>query len=80
VLFNQNLGALASARSSTTQHCARYVLRWLMIDRRTVSALAAELGVHPMSWSLGGLTLIIDLTPAHDRCGPWRLLGLVSGR
>ena len=32
---------------STTRRCARYVLRRLMIDRTTVAAIAAELGV---SW------------------------------
>src|ERR1700730_17004920 len=46
-VFNQDLGKLASPRSSTTRRCARYVLRRLMIDRTTVSAIAAELGV---SW------------------------------
>ena len=44
VVFNQDLGKLAAARSSTTRRCARYVLRRLMIDRTTISAIAAELG------------------------------------
>ena len=47
VVFNQDLGKLAAPRSSTTRRCARYVLRRLMIDRTTISAIAAELGV---SW------------------------------
>jgi len=34
---------------STTRRCARYVLRRLMVDRTTISAVAAELGV---SWRL----------------------------
>ena len=119
VVFNQNLGALASARSSTTRRCARYVLRRLMIDRTTVSAIAAELGVswHTVNsiamqataelvvaagpyrlagvrvigvdehrWAPrrfgpdGFVTLIIDLTPVHDRSGPARLLDMVAGR
>jgi hypothetical protein len=46
-VFNQDLGKLAYPRSSTTRRCARYVLRRLMIDRTTISAIAAELGV---SW------------------------------
>jgi transposase len=46
-VFNQDLGKLAAPRSSTTRRCARYVLRRLMIDRTTVSAIPAELG---LSW------------------------------
>ena len=46
-VFNQDLGKLAASRSATTRRCARYVLRRLMIDRTTVAAIAAELGV---SW------------------------------
>ena len=44
-VFNQDLGKLAAPRSSTTRRCARYVLRRLMIDRTTISVIAAELGV-----------------------------------
>jgi transposase len=44
-VFNQDLATLASPHSSTTRRCARYVLRRLMIDRTTISAIAAELGV-----------------------------------
>ncbi|CQD24421.1 transposase family protein [Mycobacterium lentiflavum] len=118
-MFNQDLGKLAAPRSSTTRRCARYVLRRLMIDRTTISAIAAELGVswHTVSsiamrateqlvvaagpdrlagvrvigvdehrWAPrrfgpeGFVTLIIDLTPVHDRSGPARLLDMVSGR
>jgi transposase len=118
-VFNQDLGKLAAPRSSTTRRCARYVLRRLMIDRTTISAIAAELGVswHTVSsiamrataeliatagpdrlagvrvigvdehrWAPrrrgteGFVTLIIDLTPTHDRTGPARLLDLVEGR
>jgi transposase len=46
-VFNQDLGTLAAPRASTTRRCARYVLRRLMIDRTTIAAIAAELGV---SW------------------------------
>ncbi|MBY0443026.1 MAG: ISL3 family transposase [Mycobacteriaceae bacterium] len=118
-VFNQDLGKLAAARSSTTRRCARYVLRRLMIDRTTIAAIATELGVswHTVSsiamrataeliatagpdrlvgvrvigvdehrWaprrvgSAGFVTLIIDLTPVHDRRGPARLLDMVQGR
>ena len=118
-VFNQDLGKLAAPRASTTRRCARYVLRRLMIDRTTISAIAAELGVcwHIVSsiamratagliaatgpdrlagvrvigvdehrWAprrrgtQGFVTLIIDLTPAHDQTGPARLLDLVDRR
>ncbi|MCG7584012.1 ISL3 family transposase, partial [Mycolicibacterium sp. OfavD-34-C] len=118
-VFNQDLGKLAAPRSATTRRCARYVLRRLMIDRTTISAIAGELGVswHTVStiamqataaliaaagpdrlagvrvigvdehrWaprrrgSGGFVTLIIDLTPVHDKTGPARLLDLVEGR
>jgi transposase len=46
-VFCQDLGKLAAPRTSTTRRCARYVLRRLMIDRTTISAIATELGV---SW------------------------------
>jgi transposase len=118
-VFNQDLGKLAAPRASTTRRCARYVLRRLLIDRTTISAIAADLGVswHTVStiamrttadllaaaapdrlagvrvigvdehrWAPrrigpnGFVTLIIDLTPTHDRSGPARLLDLVEGR
>jgi transposase len=118
-VFCQDLGKLATPRSSMTQRCARYVLRRLMIDRTTISAIAAELGVswHTVSfiamqataeliatagadrlagvrvigvdehrWAPrrrgadGFVTVIIDLTPVHDRSGPARLLDTVTGR
>lgn len=118
-VFNQDLGKLASPRSATTRRCARYVLRRLMIDRTTISAIAAELGVswHTVNtiamaavaelvaaagpdrlagvkmigidehrWAPrragadGFVTVIIDLTPVHDRSGPARLLDMVAGR
>jgi transposase len=46
-VFNQDPGKRAAPRSSTARRCARYVLRRLMIDRTTIAAIAAELGV---SW------------------------------
>src|SRR4029077_13619918 len=46
-VFNHDHGPVAAPRASTPRRCARYVLRRLMIDRTTVSSIAAELGV---SW------------------------------
>nr|WP_240174449.1 transposase family protein [Mycolicibacterium goodii] len=46
-MFNQNLGKLAERGSSTARRCERYVLRRSMIDRTTIAAIAAELGI---SW------------------------------
>ena len=119
VVFCQDLGRLAAPRACTTRRCARYVLRRLMIDRTTISAIAAELGVswHTVNtiamaavaelvaaagldrlagvrvigvdehrWAPrragadGFVTVIIDLTPVHDRSGPARLLDVVAGR
>ena len=93
-VFNQNLGKLAAPRASTTRRYARYVLRRLMIDRTTISAIAAELGVswHTVSaiamravadlitavGPAGFVTLIIDLTPTRDQTGPARLLDMVK--
>ncbi|GAB4710571.1 hypothetical protein MOKP122_48000 [Mycobacterium avium subsp. hominissuis] len=57
-VFNQDLGKLAAPRSSTTRRCARYVLGRLMIDRTTISAIAAELRV---SWH----------TVSTSLCAPW---------
>jgi len=37
--------APAAPRATTTRRCARYVLRPLMIDRTTMSVIAAEVGV-----------------------------------
>src|ERR1700686_4844028 len=52
-VFNQDLGKLAAPRSSTTRRCARYVLRRLMIDRTTISAIGALSGRHVNADSVG---------------------------
>ena len=46
-VFAHNTSRLARPGWSTTQRCARYILRRLMIDRATVAAVARELG---LSW------------------------------
>jgi transposase len=68
-VFNQNLGKLAAPRASTTRRCARYVLRGLMIDRTTISAIAAELGVswHTVSAIAMRATADLIAAPGSDR-------------
>jgi len=72
-VFNQDLGELAAPRASTTRRCARYVLRRLMIDRTTISAIAAELGVSWHTVSSIAMRATADLLAA---AGPDRLAGV----
>ncbi len=72
-VFNQDLGKLAAPRSSTTRRCARYVLRRLMIDRTTISAIAAELGV---SWHTVSSIAMRTVTGLIAAAGPDRLAGV----
>jgi transposase len=44
-VFAHGTDRLARRGWSTTRRCARYILRRLMIDRMTVSAVARELGL-----------------------------------
>lgn len=46
-VFAHNTDRLARRGASTTRRCARYILRRLMVDRMTISAVARELG---LSW------------------------------
>jgi transposase len=73
VVFNQDLGKLAAPRASTTRRCARYVLRRLMIDRTTISAIAAELGVSWHTVSSIAMRAVADLVAT---AGPDRLAGV----
>ena len=73
VVFCQGLGKLAAPRASTTRRCARYVLRRLMIDRTTISAIAAELGVSWHTVSAIAMRAVADLVAA---AGPDRLAGV----
>jgi len=75
-VFNQNLGQLAAPRSSTTRRCARYVLRRLMIDRTTISAIAAELGLSWHTVSTIAMRTVAELIAA---AGPDRLAGQARG-
>jgi transposase len=72
-VFNQDLGKLAAPRASTTRRCARYVLRRLMVDRTTISAIAAELGISWHTVSSIAMRAVADLVAA---AGPDRLTGV----
>ncbi|WP_318263159.1 transposase family protein [Mycolicibacterium goodii] len=72
-VFNQNLGKLATPRSSTTRRCARYVLRRLMIDLATISVIAGELGLSRHTVSTIAMRTVADLIAA---AGPGRLDGV----
>ena len=72
-VFNQDLGKLAAPRSSTTRRCVRYVLRRLMIDRTTIAAIAAELGVSWHTVSTIAMRATADLITAAV---PDRLAGV----
>ena len=72
-VFNQDLGKLAAPRASTTRRCARYVLRRLMIDRTTIAAISAELGVSWHTVSSIAMRAVADLIAAT---GPDRLTGV----
>jgi transposase len=81
-VFSQDLGRLAAPRSSTTPRCARYVLRRLMIDRTTVSAIAAELGVswHTVSTIAMRATATLIAATGPDRLAGVRAIGVDEHR
>ena len=80
-VFNQDLGKLAARRASTTRRCARYVLRRLMIDRTTISAIGAELGVswHTVSIAMRATAGLIAAT-GPDRLAGVRVIGVDEHR
>ena len=81
-VFNQDLKKLAAPRSSTTRRCARYVLRRLMIDRTTISAIATELGVTWHTVSSIAVRATVDLVAAAgaDRLAGVRVIGVDEHR
>ena len=81
-VFNQDLGKLAAPRASTTRRCARYVLRRLMIDRTTISAIAAELGVswHTVSSIAMRATAGLIAATGPDRLAGVRVIGVDEHR
>jgi transposase len=72
-VFNQDLGKLAAPRACTPRRCARYVLRRLLIDRTTISAIAAELGV---SWHTVSTIAMRTTAELIAAAGPDRLAGV----
>jgi len=81
-VFNQDLGELAAPRASTTRRRARYVLRRLMIDRTTISAIAAELGVswHMVSTIATRATAGLIAAAGPDRLAEVRVIGVDEHR
>ena len=81
-VFNQDLGKLAAPRASTTRRCARYVLRRLMIDRTTIAAIAAELGVcwHTVSSIAMRATAGLIAATGPDRLAGVRVIGVDEHR
>ena len=71
-VFAHNTDRLARRGWSTTRRCARYILRRLMIDRMTVSAVARELG---LSWDTVN-TIAMDATQMIVATGTDRLDGV----
>ena len=71
-VFAHNTDRLARRGWSTTRRCARYILRRLMIDRMTVSAVARELG---LSWDTVN-TIAMDATQMIVAVGTDRLDGV----
>ena len=73
VVFSADSSRLARPGATTTRRCAQYVLRRLVLDRTTVSAVARELG---RSWDTVNT---IAMTAAQDllaAVGPARLAGV----
>jgi hypothetical protein len=81
-VLNQDLGKLAAPRASTTRRCARYVLRRLMIDRTTIAAIAAELGVswHTVSAIAMHATAGLLTAAGPDRLAVVRVIGVDEHR
>jgi transposase len=81
-VFNQDLGKLAASRASTTRRCARYVLRRLMIDRTTISAIATELGVswHTVSSIAMRATAALIAATGPDRLAGVKVIGVDEHR
>lgn len=71
-VFAHNTDRLARRGWTTTRRCARYILRRLMIDRMTISALARELG---LSWDTVN-TIAMDATQTIVAADTGRLEGV----
>ena len=73
VVFTADSSRLARPGTTTTTRCARYVLRRLVIDRATVSAVARELG---RSWDTVNAIAVAATTELLSTAGPARLDGV----
>lgn len=71
-VFAHNTSRLARPGWLTTQRCARYILRRLMLDRMTVTAVARELG---LSWDTVN-TIAVDATQMIVAADTTRLDGV----
>jgi transposase len=72
-VFTHDTSRLARPGASTTRRCARYVLRRLVIDKATVSAVARELG---RSWDTINSIAVKATTRLLATAGPARLDGV----
>jgi transposase len=72
-VFAHDTSRLARPGASTTRRCARYVLRRLVIDKATVSAVARELG---RSWDTINSIAVKATTRLLATAGPARLDGV----
>ena len=72
-VFCHDTSRLARPGASTTRRCARFVLRRLMLDKATVSAVARELG---RSWDTVNSIAVEATTQLLVTAGPARLEGV----
>lgn len=73
VVFAADSSRLARPGATTTNRCARYVLRRLIVDRTSVSALARELG---RSWDTVNAITLAATSELLATAGPARLEGV----
>jgi transposase len=72
-IFVHDTSRLARAGASTTRRCAQFVLRRLIVDKATVSAVARELG---RSWDTVNSIAVEATTRLLRQAGPARLVGV----
>jgi transposase len=72
-IFVHDTSRLARAGASTTRRCAQFVLRRLIVDKATVSAVARELG---RSWDTVNSIAVEATTRLLLQAGPARLVGV----
>ena len=87
-VFVHDTSRLARPGASTTRRCASYVLRRLIVDKATVSAVARELGVFRPGRAVTGAELaamddielahVLDTTDVFARVAPSHKLRIVE--